>query len=288
MAPHTRVIAATYITLAASFGVFAQKMEPAEIAARHRASIGSPSALAAVKNQIILSEARFTFKGSTNLIAGKFVLLTTHEKSLFGMNFTSNDYPQDRFGFDGRNVRVGKATPSSRSLIGDFLDKNRSILRDGLLGGTLSASWALLDENLRGAKLKNQGTRSIDGKEAIILSYEPKGSSDVSIKLFFDSKSFDHIRTEYTLVRAAAQGSNIDNSAGQSGAVFRIVEDFSKFTRMGDLKLPASYKITYSRSGTADVATQSTTNRDAEWSFSVTDFGINRELDAGAFEIEAR
>ena len=219
------------------------------------------------------------------MIAGKFLLLSTNERSLFGMNFTSNDYPQDRFGYDGRNVRVGKATPNARSLIGDFLNNNPIILREGLLGGVLSASWPLLDPKFRGAKLKFQGTKTIDGLDLIVLSYEPKGGSDLNIRLFFEPRTYRHLRTEYTLFRAAAQGPNVDSSAGQSGTTYRLTEEFSNFAKMGELQLPAAYKITYSRSSAASALTAGNANRDAEWTFKVTDFGINRELDPGSFEI---
>ena len=277
--------AAACLSAAVSVNVLAQVTDPGEIVAKHRSSIGPVAALASVKNQLIVSEAQFTFKGSTSRVVGKFILLSTGERSLFGMNFTSNDYPQDRFGFDGRNVRVGKATPVARSLIGDFLNNNPTILREGLLGGALSASWPLLDPTIRGAKLKFQGIKTIDGNELIVLSYEPKGSSDLNIKLFFEPVTFRHVRTEYVLTRAAAQGLTVDSSAGQSGMVYRLNEEFSIFAKMGDLQLPSSYKITYSRSSAGAVSTGRMGNRDAEWTFKVTDFGINRELDPGSFEI---
>jgi hypothetical protein len=133
--------------------------------------------------------------------------------------------------------------------------------------------------------LKFQGTKTIDGKALLVLSYEPKGGSDVNIKLFFEPRTFRHIRTEYVLLTAAAQGPDIDSSAAQSGTTYRLIEEFSNFARMGELQLPSSYRITYSRNSAAGTATSRTGNRDAEWTFKVTDYGINRELDAGSFEI---
>ena len=274
--------------LLASFNVTAQKMEVADVVARHKASIGTAEALAAVKNQLVLTNARFTFKGSANVITGKALILSAGDKNLWGMNFASNDYPQDRFGFDGKDARVGKSTPNTRSLLGEFLNNNRTILKDGLLGGTLSSAWPLLEANARGAKVKLEGTKKIDGKETIVLSYAPKASSDLVIKFYLDSSTHQHLRTEYTLVRAAIQGSSVDNSAGQSGAVYKLVEEFSNFSKMGQLTLPRDYKITYSRSGGAGLAVAQNANRDAEWTFTVTDFGINREIDANSFAIEGK
>lgn len=282
------IVAVVMATIVFSTAVNAQKVDPADLITKHKASVGTLPALSAVKNQLIVSDAQFTFKGSTVVVAGKGLILSTGDRSLWAMNFTSNDYPQDRFGFDGKSVKVGKATPSARSLIGDFLENNRVILKEGLLGGTLSASWPLFNSNLRGARLRPDGTKTINGKETVVLSYEPKGSSDLSIKLYFDSDTSQHVRTEYLLLRAAAQGSNVDNSAGQSGTIFRLTEDFSDYAKMGDLLLPSLYKITFSRTTTAGTATSRSTNRDAEWTFKVTDVGFNRELEAGSFNIDQK
>jgi hypothetical protein len=282
------IVPAILVAVVLTLDVPAQRADVTDFLSRHRASIGTPSALSSVKNQLILSNAQFTFKGSTNVILGKALILSTNERTLWGMNFTSNDYPQDRFGFDGKNVKVARSTPSARSLIGDFLDKNRTILRDGLLGGALNASWPLLHAQLRGARISLDGTKGIDGREAIVYKYDPKGGSDLSIKLYFDAKTAQHVRTEYLLIRAAAQGSDVDNSAGQSGTIYKLVEEFSGFAKMGELLLPGSYKVTYSRTTTAGIASSQAANRDAEWQFNVTEVGFNRDYDAGAFNVDQK
>lgn len=267
---------------------FSQRLDSADVIARHRSAIGTAAALASIKNQMIVADAQFTFKGAANVISGKSLLLSTSGKSLWGFNFASNDYPQDRFGFDGRSVKVGRATPSARSLIGEFLHNNRDILKEGLLGGALSASWPLLQEDLKKARVKYDESRTLDNREVIVLTYEPKGGSDLTIRLFFDGKTFQHIRSEYNLVRNAAQGANVDSSAGQSGTIYKLTEEFSNFATMGQLTLPRSYKITYARTITAPVSTGQTTNRDAVWSFAVTDFGFNREIDESSFNVDAK
>ncbi|HEV8590797.1 MAG TPA: hypothetical protein VGQ55_01740 [Pyrinomonadaceae bacterium] len=283
----TRSISLACFLSALVFGqAFGQEVNPEEVLSKHRESIGSKDKIAAIKNQMVLTDAKFTFKGGALVIAGKALILSSPEKNLFGMNFNSNDYPQDRFGFDGKDVRIGRPTPTSRSLLGEFLYNNRELLKEGLLGGVLSSSWPLLNTDRRPAKISYEGRKTIDGKSAIILSYEPKGGSDVKIKIYFDDKTFQHVRTEYTLVRAAIQGPSINTSAGQSGAIFRVVEDFSDFTKVSGLSLPKTYRITYARTGTSSLATSQTTNRDAEWTFTVTNVSFNQELDANAFNID--
>jgi hypothetical protein len=286
---HLRLAAvALSVSALLAFNAAAQKVDPAEVIAKHRAAIGTPAALSSVQNQLILSNAQFTFKGAAAVISGKALILSTTDKNLWGMNFASNDYPQDRFGFDGNSVRVGKSTPTARSLIGDFLFNNKIILREGLLGGTLSATWPLRKDETKSAKIQYEGRKSISNKDTLVLSYSPKSGSDLTIKLYFDAETYRHVRTEYTLLRNAAQGSNVDNSAGQSGMIIRLTEDFSDFSKMGQLTFPKTYKITFSRTGTASSATSQTSNKDAEWTFVVTDIGLNREIDENSFNVEAK
>ena len=281
-------LASVCLVVLASVSHYSQDAASADLITKHKASVGTPAALASVKNQLIVSEAQFTFKGSTVVIKGKSLVLSTPERSLFGMEFTSNDYPRDRFGFDGKDVKVARATPNARSLIGDFLDNNQIILREGLLGGALNANWPLFHPKIRGARLKAEGTRTIGGKEMLVFSYDPKNGSDLNVKLFFDPVTSQHLRTEYVLLRAAGQGSDVDNSAGQSGTVYRLVEEFSNFAKMGDLLLPGIHKLTYSRTTTAGTATRQTTNREAEWTFMVTDIGFNRDLDPKSFDVNQK
>lgn len=266
--------------------ISAQKISPDEVVAKHLGSIGKTDKLAAVSNQLIVFDTQFNLKGSAVVVRGKSLILSAGERNLWGMNFNSNDYPQDRFGFDGKETKVGRATPSARSLLGDFLYNYREIIREGLLGGTLTSSWPLLKLGERKAKLSYEGTKNINGSDMIALSYVPKGGSDLSIKLYFDPQTYRHVRTEYTLLRAAAQGPNVDASAGQTGTIYRLVEDFSNFKKMGELTLPATYKITYSRTGTGSTALAANANREAEWTFNVTDIGFNREIDDNSFNIE--
>jgi hypothetical protein len=266
----------------------AQELTAETVIAKHLESIGPKDKLAVIKNQMIFTDARFRFLGGTNILIGKALILSEGQKNLWGMNFNSNDYPMDRFGFDGKEVKVGRPSPGSpRSLIGDFIYSNRALLRDGLLGGTLSSSWALLSSD-RKAKASVDGKKTIDGKSLIGLSYSPKGAGEVTIKMYFDEKTFRHLRTEYTVVRNASIGTGgVDSSASQSSTTYRIYEDFSDFTKMGDLTLPKTYKITYARTGTdAVIAARQQVNRDAEWTFTVTNVNFNQELDAGSFNID--
>jgi hypothetical protein len=278
----------SFLTLLLAFFVspaLAQELSVEQVIAKHRDAIAPAEKLSTVKNQMVLSDAKFTYRGSAIVSTGKGLILSEGDKTLWGMNFNSNDYPQDRFGFDGKDVRVGRPTPAAyRSLIGEFIYTNRVLLKDGLLGGVLSTSWALRSD--RKAKYEVEGKKTIEGKETIVLSYSPRGGSDLGIKMYFDDKTFQHVRTEYSLVRAAAQGPSIDASANRPSTIYKLIEDFSGFTKAGDLTLPKTYRITYTRSGAAQEGSTQMPNRDAEWTFTITNVTVNEPLEAGSFKID--
>lgn len=265
--------------------VNAQKMTAEEVVSKHLESIGEKRA--EIKNQIIVSDVRVIQKGNTQAINGKALILSSGEKNLWAMNLSSNDYPQDRFGFNGKNTKVGYVIPAARSVIGDFIYSYKELLNQGLLGGTLSNSWALLKTDAKSFKLSYEGTKKIDGKETHVISYNPKGGSDLSINMYFDKQSFQHLRTEYNRVISARPGSSIDNSAGQGVDRYRLTEDFSEYKKMGNLMLPGKYKISYSYYNNSSIQTQQKRSREMEWNFDIKTYSYNQPLDENSFNIEA-
>ena len=111
----------------------------------------------------------------------------------------------------------------------------------------------------------------------------PKGGSDLTIKMYFDNEKFRHLRTEYTLVIAARQGTTIDSSAGQTADYYQLTENFSDFEKLNGITIPKTYKIFYSYTGS-----NGKVNREMEWAFSVTNFSFNQELDQNSFNIDAK
>lgn len=266
----------------------AQKMTPEEVVAKHLESIGTKEKLAAVKNQLVFGDVGLTVKGSSVPVAGKIVIFSAAEKNIWGMNLNSNDYPLDRFGYNGKDARVGFTRPGVRSVLGGFILSYSELLKEGLLGGTLTSSWALLNTDVRKPKLSYEGTKKIDGKETHVLSYSVKGGSDLSIKMYFDAKTFEHVRTEYNRIISARQGSNIDNSAGQGDDRYRLTENFSEFKKAGDLTLPTKYVLSYDYSTTAAARTSNNAARYFEWKFNITNFSYNQALEENTFDIDAK
>jgi hypothetical protein len=204
------------------------------------------------------------------------------------MNFNSNAYPQDQFSFNGKNTKIGFVRPSERSIIGDFIFLYEELLKEGLLGGPLSTSWALINADAKKSKLSYEGTKTINDKEAYVLSFSPKSGSDLSIKMYFDKQNFQHVRTEYNRVISARQGPNVDGSAGQGEDRYRLVEDFSKYIKMGNLMLPSVYKLSYSYASNSSIRLSGKANREAEWTFNITNFSFNQQLDDNSFDINIK
>ncbi len=261
--------------------VFAQKMKSEDVLAKHLESIGKAEIRAAVKNQLAVGDVSVEFISPKILPAqGRIVMASEGVKNFLGMNLNANDYPLEKFSFDGKKAKVAFIRTGFRSVLGSFVLSNNLILEESLLGGTLSTSWALSNIATNKAKLSFDGTKKIDGKEVYVLGYSPKGGGDIDIKLYFDKETFRHVRTEYKRTSSAAIGRTIDESARQSESRLKIVEDFSDFRDEKGLTLPHNYKLNYSVSG------QNGTT-EIEWKFVMSQFVFNQKLDAKTFDAEA-
>jgi tellurite resistance-related uncharacterized protein len=271
-----------------SMPIFAQKMNPEEIIAKHLDSIGTIEKRSVIKNQMVLGDAKFAAKGNGLSASGKIVIFSANNKSLWGMNFNSNEYPVDRYSYDGKNTKIGYIRPGVRSTLGGFILSYTELLREGLLGGTLTSSWVLLNNESGKAKLSFDGTKEISEKEVYVLSYSPKKGSDLSIKMYFDKQTYQHVRTEYNRVISARQGATIDTSAGQGQESYQLIEKFSDFKKAGDLTLPTKYTISYEFTTNALIRSRENTTRQLEWTFNISDFSYNQQLDDTTFDIDAK
>lgn len=257
------------------------KMKPEEVVAKHLESIGTAEARAALKSVTIVGTTKATFFGRGGGIAeGIAVLASQNEKYLVGMKFNNSEYPFEKMGYDGDEFTVGYVRPGARSVLGDFLRINDSVFKHGILGGTLSTSWELLNFNQENARLKYAGMEKINEKKHHELKYEIKKGSELSISLYFDPDTFRHIRTEYRRIIAARQGASIDSSARQSETRYKMVEDFSDFKEENELTLPHTYKIyleILSGNGTTSY----------EWLMNLEKFTFNQSIDSKEFRVDS-
>src|SRR5262249_36527751 len=186
--------------------------------------------------------------------------------------FPNNDYRGEHIVTDGNRVSVAYATSvQSRSSFGEFVHLQDVVMREGLLGGVLTTAWPLLDLKDRNPKLSFEGRKNIDGKDVYDVRYKPKKNADVDVHLYFDTESFHHVLTVYTLtiqphlVQGGQQNSLAIPELGGTGGIqttptgsdaaqagqtqdrYRIEERFSDFKTADGLTLPNHYEIHFTR-----------------------------------------
>lgn len=260
----------------------AQKLNVEDLVAKHLDAIGASNARNALKNQVALGTVSFNILRNAGLgTDGKAVIASDGDKVVFGMSFVDPNYPMDKFGYDGKDFKIAFVRPGVRSPLGNFLYSYESVFEKGLLGGVLSTAWSLKNVAAQKAKLESDGMRKINDKETYVVSYLPKKGSDLAIKMFFDAKTFQHVRTEYRRVISAQQGSNPDASAGQRETRQTLIEEFDSFKKENNLVLPHSYRIYLSFDG------QSGTS-EYEWKFNFSQFYFNQQLDANTFNFDSK
>jgi hypothetical protein len=255
-------------------------MKAEEVIAKHLESIGTAEVRASVKNQMAVGDVAVTFVSQKNQPAqGRVVMVSEGTKNFLGMNLNANDYPLEKFSYDGKDAKVAFVRTNVRSILGNFILSNQLMLEESLLGGTLATSWALSNLATNKAKVSFDGTKKIDGKEVYILGYTPKGGSDIDIKIYLEKDTFRHIRTEYKRTSSAGIGTRPEQSSGFSETRLKITENFGDFKAEKGITLPHSYTLNYSTTGIAV---------EIEWKFALTQFAFNQNLDPKTFDAEAK
>lgn len=273
------LITAAIIT-AFSLTAFSQKAS--DVVAKHLESIGKTENRAALKDMTAAGSVRFTLLRTGGVGAdGKIVMASAAEKALLGMTFPLPSYPSETVTFDGKKLKVAFTISNSRSALGDFLFRYQEVVKQGLLGGTLTSGWTLYDEGRRKPRLEYDGIKKVNGVEAHVISYLPKGGSDVDIRLFFDVATHRHIRTEYRRMISASQGGSPETSSQKRGQRQVMIEEFSDFRNESGLTLPHSHRIYLLLDG-------ETETREFEWIAAYNQFFFNQQLDASAFNTEGR
>ena len=257
------------------------KLKAEEVVAKHLESIGSAKARAAVTSRIIAGTSQVIFRTPPpGQAVGKAVLASEGIRSLIGMSFKSPVYPREQLGFNGNSFIAAFVTPGVRSSLGSFLMTHTLVFKQGLMGGTLSSAWPLLDLTSHDPRLEYAGIKKIDGRTLHELKYFPKGGSDLKISLFFDEVTFQHVRTEYERLIAAVIGDRGYLSGSNRENRYKMVEEFSEFKQEGGLTLPHTYKINLL------VDTQSGTFL-ADWEMKLTQFDFNQPIDPNSFSISS-
>ncbi len=249
-----------------------KKMTAEELLAGHLKSIGSPEAVKSLHSRIIsgVAAVRFVQGASGAWNDGGFLVASEPQRMGLAMKFGALEYPGEYFAYDGKEVTVGNIKPGQKSPIAEFIYRNNGLVKEGLLGGTLSLAWPLLSLKDRGAELKVSDGK-LDGKSVYEVEYRPKKAlGDLKVKMFFDAENFHHLRTEYkvshkddlsatqNVVSSAPVGAGYDNGqarpnatimAGVPNSYYTLIEKFDNYQKAGDLVLPYSYAIEYEVQG---------------------------------------
>ena len=259
----------------------ADKLTPEQIVAKHLDSIGTTKARASVTTRIIAGKSLVNFRTQpAGQASGRAVLASEGLKSLIGMSFPSPVYPREQLGFNGKSFLAAYTTPGVRSSLGSFLMTHDLIFKQGLMGGTLSATWPLLDLAARNPRLEYAGLKKVDNRMMHELRYFAHGGSDLEIKLFFEENTFLHVRTEYERVIAASIGTRSEIDAKDKETRYKMVEEFADFKNEGGLNLPHNYKIKLS-------VDQSGGTFLADWEINLIQFTFNEPIDPNSFSIAA-
>lgn len=258
-----------------------EKLKPEEIIAKHLESIGSQEDRASVKTRVILGVSKYVRHGpGGGVTEGRAVLASENEKYMFGMKFGVPGYDIESVGFDGKDLTVGYVAPGVRSAFEQLVRNHESTFKQGLLAGTLNSSWPLLAINEEKARVKYSGLKKVDGASLHQLKYQPRKGSDLEVNLFFDSTTFQHVRTEYTRSVAANIGTNVDSSASQRETRYKLVETFADFKKEGNLTLPHDYRIKLQITGANTVEILD------EWTLTLKDFVFNQAIEPKDFVVD--
>jgi hypothetical protein len=263
------------------------KIVPAELVTKHLESIGSAEARADVHGTRIKGTCTIIVReGGNGRADGQTVMSSRGNQNLINMTFDSGA-PSTAFGFDGDKAEVSQFRPGRRTALEQFFAAYEEIVKEGLVGGTLSESWPLLHLEQKNPKLEYSGIKKIDGKQLHVLKYAPRKKSELKITLFFEPDTFRHVRTEYEQTiysteqkRIAGGGATLPSVDNTRAAAQRLnaYEEFSDFKPEHGLTLPHLYKF--------ELSVQSQTRPVLiDWVFNLSDFTFNAPLDASEFTI---
>ncbi|HEX3102415.1 MAG TPA: hypothetical protein VHQ01_11510, partial [Pyrinomonadaceae bacterium] len=213
---------------------------------------------------------------------GGAILVSNPDNLFFIMSFNSKEYPFEKVGYFGNKISLPNTPMGDRSLLGKFLAEHSKILTDGLFSGVMSLRWSLLSSEKRKAKIESAGTKKIDGRKVYVLDVNPTGtaSSNLNMKLYFDSETFHHVRSEYR--REIDAGNVTFGRPNQNGtSVLILTEDFSDFRDEDGLNLPHVYRVNFKANSNASVSENT-------WGMKVSQYFFNQLLAEDFFTFDAK
>ncbi len=270
------------VVVAAGIRTFAGagKMKPEELVARHVASVGSEAARAAVRNRTVTGTASVFFRlGGRGQAEGTGTVVSEGRQVRLHLSFSSLEYPGEVLICNGNDADATQISAGVRSRLSDFLHTHKLIMTEGLLGGTLSTAWPLLDLAARHPRLEYAGLKKQEGRELHELRYRAaKGAGDLGIWLYFEPQTYRHVQTRYRLVVGSQMPVSYDQSPKMIESTYTLVESFGNFETVDGITLPRSYKLSLA-------VNQQTSTFMADWTLAVSAITSNQDLDPQLFSL---
>lgn len=266
-----------------------EKIKVDDLIAKHVASIGTPEAIAAARNRVTSGTVQLLFRlGNQGQLQGKCNIMSEGRLVRIGMNFAAQQYPFEQLAFNGETATVGQIEPGRRSQFSAFVYQHDVLLKEGLLGGTLTTAWALLDTKARQAKISYGGLKKFEGRQLHELKYKAKkGQGDLQVSLFLEPETSRHVASQYRLSQpppmAASPGASPGLEPTGSGrlkdTIYTIVEQFGDFESVDSLMIPRSCKIVFTVEGENQTYL-------TEWDIAITQVAHNAQTDPRYFVVQ--
>jgi hypothetical protein len=279
-----KVLLLVLAPISLSLLAYAADMKPEDLVAKHLDSLGSQQTRAALKSRGV--QGKLTMKiviGSQpgSSLQGSWGLVSEEQKSRLVMHFNYPDYRGEQFVFNGNKIYIAAtAAAQDYSRFAGFVHGQDYIIREGLLGGELSTSWALENLDKNHPKLTYEGLKKLDGHEVQDVQYHCKHSSDMQIHLFFEPETGHHLRTLYSMAVSPNMGRTVTSSVNQQEIRYTIDERFGDFKTTNGTTLPSTYSIEFTQetqSGRTDVY---------HWDMTIDQASDNVGLDPKNFDIK--
>jgi hypothetical protein len=243
-----------------------QKMKPAELVQKHLASIGTPEARAATYNRVAKGTATVQLNWAKGVpTAGDAVIVSEGKSLRLSFHCSTLNYQGEDLTYDGKRVSVGVKVN-----VAGLASIRSELLKEGLMGGTLTTAWALLDVAGRRPGLEYHGLKKRDGKEYLEMRYLPRRGSwegELRVLMYFDPQTFRHMQSEYRYVGP--------KSGKGTARRETLTEEFADFAVVDGLTLPRLYKLRY---GSGEYG--------FEWSVTFAEIQHNQQLDPKTFIVK--
>lgn len=261
-------------------GASAQSMKPDEIVGKHLAAFGSPAKRAGLKTIMAIASSEFEATNPGVKGGGRAIVVSDPKNLFYVISLNSREYPFEKIGYFDGKPSLPFSTAGNRSLLGAYLANHSNILSEGLFGGVLSLRWPLFNMDSTKPRLSGGGTKKINDRKLYVVDYVPSGggSSEFTMKLYFDPETFYHVRTEYRF-EVQPTDATFGQQNRRASAIAVLTEAFSDFKSVDGLMLPHYHRTELSTNGNTG-AYQNI------WGVRISEYRLNQALQPGFFTFD--